>query len=124
MTFIEFGNVQGVITYAKINGIEKGVKKERTYITNENNVRDIYSISNNKVKLEMYLLEPFDVEIEVKDINKDKLLGSFVFKSHEGVNAFILKTKKLEKGNYYRVQINYKKENGSGSFSNGFTSKH
>ncbi|RYD75806.1 MAG: hypothetical protein EOP53_15865, partial [Sphingobacteriales bacterium] len=33
MPFIEFGNVQGIITYRKIKGVENGIKRERTYIT-------------------------------------------------------------------------------------------
>ena len=31
MSFIEFGNVQGIITYTKIKGIEKGTKREIIY---------------------------------------------------------------------------------------------
>ena len=54
MPFVEFGNVQGIITYSKIKGIEKGTKRERTYITDKSNIRDIYSISNNKVEVEIY----------------------------------------------------------------------
>ena len=41
MPYIEFGNVQGIITYSKIKGIEKGKKRERTYITDRNNIRGI-----------------------------------------------------------------------------------
>lgn len=38
MPYIEFGNVQGIITYSKIKGIEKGKKRERTYITDRINM--------------------------------------------------------------------------------------
>ncbi len=124
MPFVEFGNVQGIITYSKIKGIEKGTKRKRTYITDENNIRDIYSVSDKKVKLEIYLLDRLDIEIEIKDYETDKVIGSLKSKSKKGINTFIIKTDKLEEGKSYGVQINYKGEYNSGSFSNGFKSKY
>jgi len=124
MPFVEFGNVQGIITYSKIKGIEKGIKRERTYITDENNIRDIYSISDKKVELELYFLDKLDIEIEIKDYENDAVIGLLKTKSKIGMNSFKVKTEKLEKGKSYSVQINYKGENNSGSFSNGFKSKH
>lgn len=124
MPFVEFGNVQGIITYSKIKGIEKGTKRERTYKTDENNIRDIYSVSAQKVELEIYFIDKLDIEIEIKDYENDKVIGSIKAKSKKGINSFIVKTEKLEKGKSYNVQINYKGENNSGSFSNGFKSKH
>ena len=124
MPFVEFGNVQGVITYSKIKGIEKGTKRERTYITDKNNIRDVYSVSDKKVKIEIYFLEKLDIEIEIKDYETDKLIGSLNSKSKKGKNSFIVKTEKLEKGKSYSVQINYKRDDNSGSFSNGFKSMH
>lgn len=124
MPFVEFGNVQGIITYSKIKGIEKGTKRERTYITDENNIRDIYSISDKKVELEIYFLDELDIEIEIKDYENDEVIGSLKTKSKKGINSFAVNTEKLEKEKSYSVQINYKGENNSGSFSNGFKSKH
>ena len=124
MPFVEFGNVQVIITYSKIKGIEKGTKRERTYITDATNIRDIYSTSYKKVELEIYFLDQLDVEIEIKDYDNDKVIGSLKTKSKKGINSFTVKTEKLEKGKSYGVQINYKGENNSGSFSNGFKSKH
>ena len=124
MPFVEFGNVQGVITYSKIKGIEKGTKRERTYITDKNNIRDVYSVSDKKVKIEIYFLEKLDIEIEIKDYETDKLIGSLNSKSKKGKNSFIVKTEKLEKGKSYSVQINYKRDDSSGSLSNGFKSMH
>ncbi len=124
MPFVEFGNVQGIITYSKIKGIEKGTKRERTYITDETNIRDIYSISDKKVELEIYFLDKLEVEIEIKDYENDEVIGSLKTKSKKGINSFTVRTKKLKKGKSYSVQINYKGENNSGSFSNGFKSKH
>jgi hypothetical protein len=124
MPFIEFGNVQGIITYSKINGIEKGIKRERTYITDENNIRDIYSVSNKKVEIEFYFLNKVDIEIEINDYETDKVIGSLKTKSKKGINSFTVKTETLEKGKSYSVQINYKGEDNSGSYLNGFKSKH
>jgi len=124
MPFVEFGNVQGIITYSKIKGIEKGTKRERTYKTDENNIRDIYSESAQKVVLEIYFIDKLDIEVEIKDYENDKVIGSIKAKSKKGINSFIVKTEKLEKDKPYSVQINYKGENNSGSFSNGFKSKH
>lgn len=124
MPFVEFGNVQGIITYSKIKGIEKGTKRKRTYITDKSNIRDIYSISNNKVEVEIYFLEKLDVVIEIKDYETDKVMGFLDSKSKKGLNSFTLETEKLVKGKPYGVQIRYKGENNSGSFSNGFKSEH
>lgn len=124
MPFVEFGNVQGIIIYSKIKGIEKGTKRERTYITDKNNIRDIYSNANNKVELELYFLDKLDIEIEIKDYENDEIIGSLKTKSKKGINSFKVKTKKLEKGKSYSVQINYQGDSNSGSFSNGFKSKH
>jgi len=124
MSFVEFGNVQGIITYSKIKGIEKGTKRERTYITDENNIRDIYNVSDRKVEIEIYFLNKLDIDIKIKDYDTDEVIGSLKTKSKKGINSFIVKTEKLEKGKSYSVQINYKGENNSGSFSNGFKSKY
>ncbi|HTO16262.1 MAG TPA: hypothetical protein VLZ83_10840 [Edaphocola sp.] len=124
LPFIEFGNVQGIITYSKIKGIEKGTKRERTYITDENNIRDIYSVSDKKVAIEIYFLDQLDIEIEIKDYETEKVIGSLKSKSKKGINSFIIKTEELEKGKSYGVQINYKGHNNSGNFSDGFISKH
>ncbi len=124
MPFVEFGNVQGIITYSRIKGIEKGTKRARTYIADKSNIRDIYTISDQKVDVEIYLLDKVDIEIEIKDYETDKAIGSLKTKSKKGINSFIVKTEKLEKGKSYSVQISYKGKNNSGSFSNGFKSKH
>ncbi len=124
MSFIEFGNVQGIITYSKIKGIEKGTKRQRTYITDRNNIRDIYNVSDKKVEIEIYFLDKLDIEIEIKDYENGEVIGFLKTQSKEGINSFIVKTKKLEKGKSYSVQINYQGDNKSGSFSNGFKSKY
>ena len=117
MPFIEFGNVQGIITYTKIKGVEKGTKRERTYITSENNIRDIVSKSKNEVEVIIYFVDKVDVEIEIQDFDTDKILGQIKSSGKQGLNSFIIRADKLEKDKEYRVQITYKGENKSGSFS-------
>jgi len=124
MPFIEFGNVQGIITYSKIKGIEKGTKRERTYITSENNIRDIISKSKNEVEVSIYFIDKADIEIEIQDFNTDKTVEQLKSSAKQGLNTFIVRADKLEKGKEYRVQINYKGDKSSGSFSNSVTVKY
>jgi hypothetical protein len=124
MPFIEFGNVQGIITYTKIKGIEKGKKRERTYITNENNIRDIISKKKNEVEVIIYFVDKADVEIEIQEFETDKVIGSAKSKTKKGLNSFVVRSDNFEKDKQYRVQINYKGKNNSGSFSNSVTTKY
>jgi hypothetical protein len=124
MPFIEFGNVQGIITYTKIKGVEKGKKRERTYITTENNIRDIISKKKNEVEVIIYFVDKADVEIEIQDYDTDKTIATTKVKAKKGLNSFIVRSDNFEKDKQYRVQINYKGKNNSGSFSNSVTTKH
>ena len=124
MPFIEFGNVQGIITYSKIKGIEKGIKRERTFITNENNIRDIISKSKNEIEVVIYFVDKADVEIGIQDFDSDKTLGQLKLSAKQGLNSFVVHTDKLEKDKEYRVQINYKGKNGSGNFSNSVKARY
>jgi len=124
MPFIEFGNVQGIITYTKIKGVEKGTKRERTYITSENNIRDIISKSKNEIEVVIYFTNKADIEIEIQDFDSNKTLGQLKTSAKQGLNSFIVHADKLEKGKEYRVQINYKGDKSSGSFSNSVTAKY
>ncbi len=116
---IEFGNVQGIITYTKIQGKETGAKRQRTYITDRTNIREIKCQSENKVSFEIFFKEPCEVTITIGDDENKK--GEFNTKAEAGIQTFIVKTSKLTKGENYQVQINYKEKNSSGSFSNNFT---
>ena len=124
MPFIEFGNVQGIITYTKIKGVEKGKKQERTYITTENNIRDITSKKRNEVEVTIYFVDKTEVEIEIQDYDTDKTIATTKAKAKKGLNTFIVRSDNYEKDKQYRVQINYKGKNNSGSFSNSVTTKH
>lgn len=124
MPYIEFGNVQGIITYTKIKGVEKGVKRERTYIISQNNIRDIISKPKNEVEVIIYFIDKADVEIEIQDLDTNKIAGQLKSSAKQGLNSFTVHTDKLEKGKDYRVQINYKADKSSGSFSNSVTAKY
>ena len=124
MSFIEFGNVQGIITYTKIKGIEKGTKRERTYITSENNIRDIISKSKSEVEVIIYFVDKAEIGIEIQDFDTGKILGQLKSSAKQGLNSFSINAKKLEKDKEYRVKINYKGNNGSGSLSNSVKAKY
>lgn len=124
MPFVEFGNVQGIITYTKIKGIEKGKKRERTYITNENNIRDIVSKNKSEVEVIIYFVDKAEVEIEIQDFETDKVVASAKSKAKNGLNTFVVRSDNFEKGKQYRVQINYKGKDNSGSFSNSVKTKY
>ena len=121
MPYIEFGNVQGVITYSKIKGVEKGEKRERTYITARTNIRNIKCKTDTEVEFEIYFKEACNLTII---IGEDKNIGTLTTEFKEGVQTFVVKTKKLTKGETYPVQINYKSDNSSGSFSNSFKANY
>jgi len=121
MSYIEFGNVQGIITYSKIKGVEKGKKRERTYITDRTNIRDIKCKTDTEVVFEIYFKEAGGLTITIDEDNK---IGTLKTKAKEGLQTFAVKTKKLTKGETYRVQINYSLNNGSGSFSNSFKANY
>lgn len=124
MPFIEFGNVQGIITYTKIKGVEKGQKRERTYITDRDNIRDIVSKNKKEVEATIYFVEKAEVEIEIQDFNTDKAIGSLKTQAKKGLNSITITSNDFEKDKEYRVQINYKSKNGSGSFSSSVKIKY
>jgi len=124
MPFIEFGSVQGIITYSKIKGVEKGAKRERNYITNENNLRDIISKSKNEIEVVVYFIDKADVEIDIHDYDTNKRLGHLKTSAQHGLNSFVVHTEKLEKDKDYRVQIDYKWNDSMGSFSNSVKSRY
>ena len=122
--YIEFGNVQGIITYSKIKGIENGKKRERTFITDKSNIRDIISKSNTEVEIQIYFTEVSEVEIAIQHLDTEKKVGTKKTKSKIGLNTFFIKCSKLEKDKEYGIQINYSSKESSGSFSNGITNKY
>lgn len=123
MPFIEFGNVQGIITYTKIKGVEKGKKREREYVTDKNNIRDLISKTKNEIEVIIYFVDEAEVEIEIQDYETDKVIGNLKTKAKNGLNTFVVRSENFEKDKQYRVQINYKGKNNSGSFSNSVTTK-
>jgi hypothetical protein len=125
MPFIEFGNVQGILTYSKINGVEKGKKRQRTFITSETNIREIVNKKKYEVEIEMYFTEISEVEIKIQDFETDKIFGMIKTKSKIGINTFKVFTKKTSANKEYRVQISYTNKNkSSGSFSNSVKIKY
>ncbi len=121
MPYIEFGNVQGVITYSKINGVEKGKKRERTYIRDRTNIRNIKCKSDTEVEFEIYIKDACDLTIS---IGEDNNIGNLKTKASEGIRTFIVKTKKLTKGETYQAQINFNLDNSSVNISDNFKANY
>ena len=124
LVFIETGNVEGFITYSKIKGVESGIKRTRTFITDRDNIRAITNKKENEVEIEIYLIEPADIRIEIRDPESEKVLVKQQSKANEGINTFMLSSKKLKSANTYEVQITYQRLNDSGSFSNSVRMKY
>jgi hypothetical protein len=110
--------VEGFITYSKINGVESGNKRTRTFITDRDNIREISNNKSFEVNLEIYFIAPADIRIEIRDPESEKVLVKQQSKANEGINTFVLSSKKLKSENTYEVHITYQRPNGSGSFSN------
>jgi len=121
MPFIEFGNVQGIITYSKIKGIEKGKKRERTFITDETNIRDIQCLTATEVRFEIFVKEACELTIIV---GKDKNIGTLKKNAKEGLQTYIVKTRKLVKGETYQIQMNYNTSNKYGNYSKSFKANY
>lgn len=124
MPFVEFGNVQGIITYTKIKGVEKGKKREREYITDKNNIRDIISKTKNEIEVIIYFVDEAEVEVQIQDYETDKLVGNLKTKAKKGLNSFVVRSDNYKKYKQYSVQINYNGKDNSGSFSNSVTTKY
>ena len=124
VSFVEAGNVHGDITYKKIKGVENGSKRERTYIIDRNNIRDIINKKKNQVEVVIYFIEEAKVEIEIKDYKTHKTIASKRAKSKKGINTFIIGSRNYEKNKEYSVEINYKCNQSSGGFSNSVKIKY
>ncbi len=124
MPFIDFGNVQGIITYSKIKGIEKGKKRERTYITDKNNIRNIRSKSKNEIELTIYFIEKAKVEIDIKDYETKRIVATIKKTSKKGSNSFIIRSDNFKQDKIYGINVNYKSKNNLGSFSTSLKIKY
>ncbi len=124
LVFIETGIVEGYITYSKIKGVESGIKKTRTFITDRDNIRAITNKKEHEVEVEIYLIEQSDIQIEIKDTESEKVLVSQKSKGNTGLNTILIRSKKMQKGSYYSVQINYERPDDMGSFSSSVKMKY
>ena len=120
-SFVEAGNIEGFISYLKLNGIEYGAKSVRNFKTDETNIRTIKQISENEVEIAFFLIEKSKIEIQISESDNSKP----VFKKElsKGEYKYRIKTEKLKTKIYYNVNLNYETKNGSGNMSNGFETK-
>lgn len=120
-SFVEAGNIEGFISYLKLNGKEYGTKSVRTYITDKTNIRTIKQLSENEVEIAFFLFEKSKIEVQISENGNVKTI--FKKELPKGNHRYILKTDKLKAKNYYNINFTYETNNGSGSISNGFETK-
>ncbi|ELY2018537.1 hypothetical protein SL053_002466 [Flavobacterium psychrophilum] len=120
-SFVEAGNIEGFISYLKLNGKEYGTKSVRTYITDKTNIRTIKHLSENEVEIAFYLFEKSKIEIQISENENAKTI--LKKELPKGEHKYKLKTDKLKAKNYYNINFNYETKDSSGSISNGFETK-
>lgn len=120
-SFVEAGNIEGFISYLKLNGKEYGTKSIRTYITDKTNIRTIKQLSENEVEIAFFLFEKSKIEIQISENENAKNI--LKKELPEGEHKYKLKTDKLKAKNYYNINFTYETKDGSGSISNGFETK-
>lgn len=121
MVFYEVGNVEGYISYAKLNGIEYGKKFERTYPKDNSSIWSLKQISEDSIEVYFYVIEDSEIQIEFGLENNNKIV--FKKKLKKGEYKEIIKTDKLEPNEYYGINFIYESENGSGNQTNGLFAK-
>lgn len=121
MLYYEVGNVEGYISYAKLNNLEYGKKLERTYPKDRTGMWSINQVSNNSIEIHFFVVEDSEIEIEFgKEENKKSI---FKKKLKAGTYKEILKTGNLKPNEYYGINFNYKNENSMGNQTNGLYAK-
>lgn len=121
MEFLEVGNVEGLISYVKINGKEYGQKKERDFKKDVTSIWSINQNAENELKIKVFVKEKSKIIIE---LGKDESLKTVFNETLDlGEHEIVLKTEKLIPNKYYNLNLNYELKNGSGSIGSGFTAK-
>lgn len=120
-SFVEAGNIEGFISYLKLNGVKYGTKSVRNFKTDKTNIRTIKQISENEVEIAFFLFDKSKIEIQISESENSKP----VFKKElpKGEYKYKIKTVKLKSKMYYNVNFTYETKNGSGNMSNGFETK-
>lgn len=121
MLYYEVGNVEGYISYAKLDNVEYGKKLKRTYPKEHTGMWSINQVSNNSIEIHFFVVEDSEIEIEFgKEENKKSI---FKKKLKAGEYKEILKTGDLKPNEYYGINFNYKNENSMGNQTNGLYAK-
>lgn len=120
-SFVEAGNIEGFISYLKLDGKEYGTKSVRTFITDKTNIRTIKQLTETEVEITFFLFEKSKIEIQISENEVAKTL--LKKELPKGQYQYKLKTDKLKAKNYYNVNFTFETKNSSGSISNGFESK-
>ena len=121
MLYYEVGNVEGYISYTKLNGIEYGKKSERNYLKDDTRIWSLKQVSENSIEVHFFVDEDSEIKIEFGQDENYKT----VFKKNLKAGEYkeIIKTDKLKSKEYYGINFIYHSENRSGNQTNGFNAK-
>src|SRR5690554_6001543 len=121
MVYYEVGNVEGYISFVKLNNIEYGKKLERTYSKDTTGVWSLKQVSENSIEVHFFVVE--DSEIQIEFGQKENSKAIFKKKLKQGEYKEIIKTDKLKPTEYYGINFVYQSENSSGNQTNGLVAK-
>jgi len=121
MLYYEVGNVEGYISYAKLNGIEYGKKSERTYLKDNTRIWSLKQVSVNSIEVHFFVVEDSEIEIEFGQEENTKTV--FKNKLKKGEYKEVIKTDELKPNEYYGINFMYQSENSSGNQTNGLYAK-
>src|SRR5690606_1723893 len=121
MVYYEVGNVEGYISYLKLNGSEYGKKTDRTYPKDKTGIWSLKQISENSIEVHFFVVEDSEIQIEFGQEENSKTL--FKKKLKQGEHKKIIKTEKLKSNEYYGINFIYQSKNSSGNQTNGLIAK-
>ncbi len=120
--FIEFGNVEGLVTYVKQDGKEHGQKKVKTEITDKTHIRRINVLSNKEIELEVFIHEFSEVAFKFyRSENSLKTLKKTTLA--EGFHKVKLRSPKMKNGNTYQIQLEQRAGNNFNSIMHQFEAR-
>ncbi|MCB0397453.1 MAG: hypothetical protein KDD36_12400 [Flavobacteriales bacterium] len=119
-----FPGIDGVITYIKKGNKQYGTKLEPEVKTDETNIRKIKCLSKKEVQLDIYFTETCDVTVLIYDKNEKTKPIHKTQITTTGLQTITVKTPKLKRGEYYQIQVEYKKDNNTGVLTTGFTANY
>lgn len=121
MAYYEVGNVEGYISYAKLNNVEYGKKLERTYPKDKTGIWSLKQVSDNSIEVYFFVAEDSEIQIEFGQDENSKTV--FKKRLKTGEYKEVIKTEKLKPNEYYGIDFMYRAGYISGSQTDGLYAK-